>query len=440
MAIGLWAASGLLMLASGCNGPSEAAAPNTESSNASAPLDRVQVGHVTRVPFELVTSQPGRVMAFEETPLFAKVTGYVQHVLVDIGDVVQKDQTLIELWIPEFDDQKLTREAEVLQAAAVVTQAESAIQGAKAQVASAEAKIRQAEAGVARAVAEENRWKSEYERIRELGEKGSVTTKLVDETLNQLRAAEAARLEVAANVETVQAELKVAQARVAQAQADLKAAQASQAVAEANLRQSETMIGYTKIKAPFDGVITARSVDTGHYVHPASGGSDQPLMVVARSDQVRIFVDVPEMEAPLVDIGDSATIRVQSLQNREFTAQVRRTSWALDTTNRSLRTEINMKNDEGLLRSGMYARVSIVLEYRDNVPMLPITAIVRDGDSAFCYCVRDEKVVRTPLQLGMRSGNSVEILSGVDESQLVVLARADGLKDGQQVEVIQPKE
>jgi HlyD family secretion protein len=428
-----------MLAASGCGEPT-AAETTGPSADSGAPLDRVTAGKPERKTLKLYTSQPGRVQAFEETPLFSKVTGYVDEIKVDIGDHVKKDDVLIKLWIPEMEDDLKQRQALVAQADAQVKQAEAAVEAAQAGVSTAEARVSLADAGVLRAEADFQRWQSEHDRMKDLASRGSLTQKLVDETLNQFRSAEAARDEIAANVRAATAALKEAEANVKKAEADQVAAEAKARVAGADLSRTQTMLNYGEIKAPYDGIITRRNVDTRHYVHPANGGMTKPLLVVAQTKKVRIFVDIPEMEAPMVDGGenaDSAVVRVQSLGGREFNAHVTRTSWSLDASNRSLRTELDIDNEEGLFRPGMYAMVDILLEQRDDVLTLPISAIVRDGRDAYCCLVESGKIHRKPLKLGLRSGSDVEVLEGLSENETVVIARADSLQDGQSVEVIQ---
>jgi len=422
---------------SGCNRSSVAGSTEQAQPATTGSVDRVRAGQPERKTLTLHTSQPGRVEAFEETPLYPKVTGYVDEVLVDIGDLVKKDQELIKLWIPEMQDAQEQKVALVAQSDAETKQAEAAVQAAKAAVITAQARVSQAEAGIGRADGEYDRWNSEHERIKELAAKGSVTSKLVAETRNQLRAAEAARGEAVANVESAKASLNEAEVNVAKAQADLVAAQAEHRVAQANLKQTTTMLGYAQIKAPFDGVVTRRGVDTGHFVQPANGAATQPLLVVASTDKVRIFVDVPEMEAPLVDGGDAAVIRVQSLRNQEFKATVTRSGWSLDASNRSIRAEIDMPNKKGVLRPGMYVTVTILLDERNDVLVLPISAIVRDGQNSYCCCVESGQIKRRAIVLGLRSGNEVEVLSGLSGSESIVLAQAETLLQGQPVEIIQ---
>jgi RND family efflux transporter MFP subunit len=193
------------------------------------------------------------------------------------------------------------------------------------------------------------------------------------------------------------------------------------------------MLAYTEIKAPFNGMVTRREVDTGHYVRPAATGDAMPLLVVARTDEVRIFIEVPEMEAPFVNAGDPAQVKVQALPSSHFQATVARTSWSLLELNHSLRAEVDVPNTHGMLRPGMYANVTIQLDERPDALALPATAIVRQGDEAFCMCVESGKIEKKALTLGLRSGGDVEVVSGLDENSVVVVKEPATLRPGQQV-------
>ena len=438
--LGLFANGALIALSAGCTQTSVAETkPQSPGQAAERPLDRVTAGTPQRKTLELYTTQPGRIEAFETTPLYPKLAGYVEEVLVDIGDRVESGQLLLRLSVPELHDELQQKQALVAQGEAEVRQAQASVRAAEAARATAEALVAQAQAGTARAEADYQRWKSEYDRMSQLADSGSVTRKLVDEALNQYRAADAARQEIEAEVESARAALNQSQANLEKAKADEVAAGARLRVAQANLARTQTMLGYTEIKAPFAGVITRRLVDTGHYVQPASGGSSQPLLVVARRDRLRVFVDVPELEAPLVDAGesgDSVSIRVQALPGPPVEGRVTRTGWALDASNRSLRTEIELPNPDGRLRPGMYATAVILLERREDALTLPATAIVRDAGQTLCCKVDSGRIHRRPVTTGLRAGADVEILSGLDGDETIVLLRADSLKEDQPVEVI----
>jgi RND family efflux transporter MFP subunit len=430
--------AGLLSFSAGCNKPTAAEPAPAAAAPSESAVERVTAGPPQRKTLELLTTQPGRIEAFEEAPLYSKLAGYVEAVLVDIGDSVTKGDPLVKLSLPEMEDDVEQKSALVAQAEAEIRQAEAAVKAAQAALATATARVAQAKAGITRADGEYARAKAEHARMQQLAANGSVTQKLEAESLNQFRAAEAAQQEAAADVDSAEAALAEGEANVEKAEADQGAAAARLKVAQADLARAKTMLAYGEIKAPFDGVITMRNVDTGHYVQPAAGGT-KPLLTIARHDQVRVFVDVPEMEAPLVDggeQGDAATITVPSLAGRQFTANVKRTSWSLDSANRSLRVEIDLPNEGGLLRPGMYATVAILLDTQENVFALPLAAIVHEGSDAFCCTVESGKIARHKIELGLRSGNEVAVKSGITGAETVVFAKADSLAPGQPVEVL----
>jgi RND family efflux transporter MFP subunit len=276
-----------------------------------------------------------------------------------------------------------------------------------------------------------------------LAESRSVTTKLVDETRNQFQAATASRTETAAKIESARAAHAQAKAGVAQAQADLLAAQVREAVARTDLARVETMLQYAQLKAPYDGVITSRFVDTQHFVQPGTGPATKPLLVVARTDKVRVFVDVPELEASLLNPGDKVVVHVQATQGvsgrSTFEATVTRDAWSLATENRALRSEIDLPNIDGLLRPGMYATVTILLDERPDSLVLPTTAILHDTENPTCMCIEAGVVKAHPVQLGLRNGMDIEVSSGITAEDIVVLARGESLKVGQLVEVVAPE-
>jgi HlyD family secretion protein len=408
----------------------------------SATLDKVAAAPVTVKSLNLTTTQPGRIVAYEETPLTSKLTGYVESVAVDIGSTVTKGQVLIKLSVPEMNDERSQREALVAQALAELGQAKSSLQAANAGLSAADAGIQEAMAGRGRVMAMLEQIKSESNRIQQLAKTGSVTTKLAEETTAQLKASEASIAEVEAKIKSAEASKIHSQAMIGKAQADIVAAEARVRVAEANLAHTRTMIEYLEIKAPFDGVVTTRHIDTGHFVQSA-GSTRAPLMTVARTDLMRVRVDVPEMEAGYIDAdeknGDEATITIQSFNRPPVKTKLRRCAWSLDSNNRSMRTEMELPNPDKLLRPGMYASVTILLDSRVDVPVLPITAINKKDGAPYCCVVTDGKISHRPIELGLKAGPEVEIKSGLKASDVVVTIRGESLTDGQSVSVIGAK-
>ncbi len=179
--------------------------------------------------------------------------------------------------------------------------------------------------------------------------------------------------------------------------------------------------------------MTERNVVRGDFVQPASSTTAKPLLAVARTDIVRIFVDVPEMESPWVEAGHRGYVGVQALPEKVVKGKVARTSWSLGA-NRTLRTEMDLPNPNGLLRPGMYATAHIVLQERRDACVLPLSAIVREGKQAYCWVARDGRAMRIPITLGLQVENDVEVVSGLKDDELVVQSQAAPLQEGRFVE------
>ena len=411
--------------------------PMTLVSQGGGSLEVVTAGPPTRKSLTLVSTQPARIEAIEQTPIHSKLAAYVGEILVDFGDEVTKDQPLVKLVAPELGAELAQKNALHEQAKAEQAQAQSGLKAAEAAIATARAQVTAAEARIEKAKADEAFWVLKCQRFKDLATGGSVNQQLVEEAEQGCSAAKAAHKEALAGVEAAQAVVAQSKAEAAKAEADVEAAKSRVLVAAANVAHAEALQSYLTIMAPFDGIVTSRNIDPGHFVQPATA-SGTTLLVIARSDKSRVFVAIPEMEAGYVDLGDEVKIEVQSLRGAEFKGTVSRTSFALDAGSRSLDALIDIDNAEGRLRPGMYATAKLTLAERPDVLTLPSAAVVRQGREAFCYRLMDGKAVQTPLVLGIKVGDDFEIASGVDENAVVILSKAASLKDGQAVETLKP--
>lgn len=411
--------------------------PSARADRAAGPVvTRVEVVKPERANVRRTTEQPGQIEAYEVTPLFAKVSGYVQSWNVDIGARVRRGQPLAVLSVPELDAEAEQKQAAVEEAEAGRAQSKASEEVAAASLATAKARLAEARAGTRRAAADVARWQAEFRRVEQLFHERAQTGSLLDETRSKLRAAEAARDEVDAQVKTAEAAVRQGEAMLDKARADVTASAATVKHAGADAVRVRALRAYETIAAPYDGVVTGREVDVGDLTTPGTQG--RPLFVVARDDRVRIVVAVPEMFATDVEPGDRATIRLQAAPGKDFQGKVTRTSWTLDTRSRTLRTEIDVPNPKGTLRPGLYAQATIVVEEHADALTVPASAVVRDGSRAYCVVVADGKAVRRPVTLGLEDGTRAEILSGLRGDQRVVKAYAASLADGQAVEVIAP--
>lgn len=404
-------------LAAGCTNSPLAAPPKATPKQAI-----VSVVKPERKSLRRTVEQPGTVRAYEETPIFARLAGFVQKVHVDIGDQVrgpkydakgnevEPGQLLAEVAIPEMIEEARQKEALVRQAEVEVEQAKKTLLTAEANILTATALVREAEAGLEKAQGNHDRWKSESERFARLFAQRVVDEQARDETLNQFRSAAAARKEAKARIASAQAGETKSRAGRDKAEVDVRVADARLQVVRAESARLQALLRYTKLRAPYDGVITRRRIDTGHFLQPA--GNNRPedaVFVVVRLDKVRVFVEVPETDAPLVKDGAEAKVAIQALKRGEFSGKVSRTSWALEPGARTLRTEIDLPNEERRLRPGMYAYARIFARLPEGW-VLPTAALAKQGDTVVCFQLANGKAVRTPVQTGRSDGDSIEVL------------------------------
>lgn len=436
-------------LLTGCDPTSATSATNANES--AHGVMRVTPIKPTRKTLVRTSEQPGQIEAFEETAIHAKLAGFVKKVHVDIGDKVtgpsristdqpeQPGQILAELEMPELEAKLKQKQALVAQAAAEVVQSTAAVRVARSAAESAEALLAEAEASIERADAMFERWKSEFERVRELVAKQAVTQKVADETEQQFKAADAGRREIAAKIKSAKAKLNESAANIEKADADLIAAKSKQQVAEADEQETQSLLSYATLRAPFDGVITERHLDKGHLVQP-SGASGKPLFVVVRADTVRIFLDVPETDAGFIAADSPAKIKVPSLSAESFEGKVARTSWTLQSSSRTLRTEIDVPNPNGRLRPGMYAMAEIEVARRADALSLPKSAILKQGTESFCLSISAEnKIAKLPIKTGIVAGADIEIVSGLTGGESLIGANLAAYKEGQSVAIVSPK-
>lgn len=413
----------------------------------------VSVVSPKKQPLLWTTEQPGTVSAFETTPVVAKLPGFVAKVHVDIGDKVDgptKDTPgtlLAEVSIPELVAEGKQKAAEVRRAEADVELAKKGAEVAGEMVVSAEAGEAEAKAGLARVLAEVERWESELKRMEKLG--GVIDVQTLDEARKQAKIAAAGKQEVDARVVSAAAAVRAAKARAKQAEAEVKAAEARKDVAAAEQERVKALLGYTEIRAPFSGVITARNVHTGHYLQNG-GGKPEPMFVVARVDKLRVSVDLPESVATKAGVGSKAMIRFPALGAAEVPATVARASGAFSAEARTLRVEIDLDNrtdkTKGEYKPGLYATVKLSGAGGD-VFTLPAAAVLFADETAYCYAVKDGKVEKLRVKTGKVEGGTVEVLgkrkanstggdwAAFDGTEQVASGNLGALADGQTVTV-----
>ncbi len=220
------------------------------------------------------------------------------------------------------------------------------------------------------------------------------------------------------------------------AQQDLDSAAAKDAATEAALSTAKadadrytTLVAYTRVTAPFAGVITKRFVDNGALVEAGTSSNTEPIVELAESDRLRLRFPVPEAETPLIRKDGSVKVSVDAL-HRTFTAKIARDSWDIDRSTRTMVVEVDVPNPDGAYKAGMYASVTLSLESAGSALAVPLQAL-SDGDSPSVLVVDSaNRVELRRVAVGMRTASLAEIRSGLSEGDLVVLGERAGLEPG----------
>jgi RND family efflux transporter MFP subunit len=293
-----------------------------------------------------------------------------------------------------------------------------------------------------------------------------IDRQILSESQRQLEASQASKAAAEAAVKTAEANRLARGADFDKAKVDVEVAEARLQVASADEQRVEALYSYTRLTAPYQGIVVLRNANTGDFVLPATGdpsassrSPDQaadratPIYVLARTDIVRIYVDVPESHANYIvsevdkKAGDpraitKASVRVSAFRDDALPATVTRSSWALNMKSRTLRAEIDLPNPDAKLLPGMYAYGNVMIE-RPQCLALPEAAITEIGNQQCCYLYADGHAVKTPIQIGLSAEGWVEVLkrkSGdawvdFDGKEHVIVGDLSELSDDNQVKL-----
>jgi RND family efflux transporter MFP subunit len=345
-------------------------------------LPMVSTTNPRRAPAVIDVPLPGSMEPILVTGIWARTNGYLQARYVDIGDRVNKGQLLADIDTPEVDQQ-------LMQAIATMNQD-------KANVAKFEADLALAQTTQRRYV---------------VAGPGTVSKLQIDERTSAVT--DAARI--------------------------LDAGRATVNADEANVRRLLELQSFQKVYAPFDGVITVRNVDPGSLITAGSTTGTTELFTLAQVDVLRIFVFVPQSYAPDIKVGRTADVSVRELPGRVFKGTVTRTAGAIDATSRTLLTEVDVPNPDGLLLSGSYATVRFKVQRPNPSLIVPQSALLIDASGMRVAVVNADGTLHyRPVQIGRDFGNDVEVLSGIDTTDVLATGLAANVAEGSRVEVAKP--
>ena len=353
------------------------------------------VAIVKRTPIGNSFSVAGEFLPYQEIEMHAKVSGYVRKINVDIGDRVKTGQVLAVLEVPEL----------------------------MAQLQGAGAGVRHSQQEVQRMQNEVTRDQAQYAALH------ANAVRL--EQANQTRPGLIAQQEL----DDAQAKDRAAAAQVESAKSALSAAEQQLEVSQATNTQVSAMSDYTRIVAPFDGVVTWRYADTGALVQAGTSNSNSaPVVKLEQVNVLRLRIPVPESLAATVSIGQPADVLV-SATGEHFTGKVTRFTDALDRTTRTMQVEIDVPNETYKLQPGMYANVALQTQSHANALTVPIQAVQHhDGKATVLVVDQQNRVEPREIQTGLEDPNRVEVVSGLSEGDRVIVGNFGAFQAGQAVE------
>jgi RND family efflux transporter MFP subunit len=321
---------------------------------------------------------PGTTAAFTDANIYARATGYIAKRNVDIGDSVKQGELLVELAVPELDDQ--------------ISQNEATLTQLKASLEQAQANLKLAQVT--------------WDRDRPLVKEGWVTQQQGTVDVQTLKADDSA--------------VNVAQSNVAAQEHLLRV-----------LRQDRE---YALVVAPFDGVITQRNVDVGSLVQ-GNVNSGTFMFQMMQKTVIRVWVYVPQNAAFGVAPDIDAVVRVPELPGREFPGKVTRIADAQQSGTRTLLTEVDLPNPDGALRSGVYCMVELKIPRKTPSVAVPAEAVIFNRDGLQVAVVNNDKAEIRKVRVARDLGTQVEVDAGVKPGDRVILNPPVNLVEGSKVQV-----
>lgn len=382
----------LAALGSGCGSKSEAA---KSGSNTTAAPPVVAVARAAPANLSKTVVLTAEFRPFQEIEVHAKVAGYVKQIMVDVGDRVKGGQTLAVLEVPEMSD-------DVARANAAHKRTEADVEHSRDELTRA-----QAAHDAAHLI---------YQRLFDVSKQRP-------------------NLVAMQEIDDAKAKDLAAEAGVSAAKSALAAAQQSVEVSQVDQQRTNTMLAYSKITAPFTGVISKRYADTGAMIQAGTSSQTQamPLVRLSQIDMLRLILPVPEEIVAHIRLGNAVEIRVPSL-NRTFIGKVARFSDAVSTATRTMQTEVDVPNNNLTLVPGMYAEAVLTLDHRENALAIPLLAVSTQGDLSTVYVVNAQnKVEQRQVKLGIQTANRAEVIAGLHDGDMVIVGNRSQVQQGLQV-------
>ncbi len=363
-------------------------------NNDAEAVPTVGVVAVSTRPLAQHLTLSSELVPFQEIDVYAKEAGYVKQLLVDYGTHVRQGQLMAVLEIPELEAQ---------------------LQQDQAAIKAQSDEVQRAHEEIGRVKAQHKAVHLQYTRLADVAK---TQTGLVAQQ----------------EVDDAQAKDLAAESQLAATQGAYEAAQSQLAVAKARLAHDQALFDYSRITAPFDGVVTQRYANQGALMQAGTSTTQStPLVRLSQENLYRLVIPVPESDVKYIRVGDPVEVRIPSL-DKTIRGKVARFSVDVNGSTRTMHTEVDVPNTDSRLVPGTYAEAVITLGQISNALTVPLQAINHEATATSVYVVgADDRLEDRPIALGMQTPNYAQVTSGLRPGERVVITDRSGLKAGQQV-------
>lgn len=418
---------------------------NAPAVKASAPTAKVIVPRrAASVPITM--EQLAHVEPYYRADLRARASGIVRHVHRDIGDKVKAGDVLVEIDVPDAEQDVARGGALVLQRRQELKVSEAKLKDAQALRDVSAATIKQRNADVDAATATSDFRKRKFERLKELAAKGTVVGSVVEEEEREYLAAAAAVLSAKANVERARADFAESESKVEAAGADIELKKAQIDVAQKELDRAKAVADYARVRAPFDGVIVKRTIDPGSFVQNATTGASDLLISVSRVDLVTVSAKFPDSVAPFVTSDTLALVTIDDLPDVSIPVRITRFAPSVQNADHTMRVEVDLFNGDEAdharlaaqladpsaprptkgpgtevpvrafppggarrLIPGMTGNLTLTIGGYGESFVLPSTAIYSRGGATYLLVVEDGVTREVPVRVQLNDGKTVRV-------------------------------
>lgn len=399
----------LIALASTLELPPAMAAQNGNGSAIPVFIETVKTGTINR---KIETS--GEILPLLGVNLHPEASGRIIDIFVDVGSEVKKRQELVQI----YND---VEKARLQQAQAAVTVAKAAIEMQKVMVETTQSALIAAKAGQEAAAAQLKNLAATRLRLEKLFDEGAISRQQLDDTIAQHDSA-SARLTAA------ESEVKRAQDTILSAKMTLEMRRAELIQATANLNAAQVLVDNSLLRAPFDGIITQRHADPGAMANPAA-----PVFRIEQINPAKVLGSIIEKDLYLIEAGKTeAIVSVDSIRE-EFKGTVSRIYPSIDSNSRTGRIEILLQNPQQHLRSGMFAKISLLIGTSENVPVVNRDSLLRYDNNYYAYLIIDGHAVKRQVKPGIINEERVEILEGLNPGDVIIARGLEFVREGSAV-------